>query len=167
MNIFTTIFFSIWLKMGRTGNVPGNSVLGSFQSNLYTKVWVWFGEAYVLYFDLFLGCFFSHNPSHKPILKRVLNINTKCYLIYEQMIQCLLFFVFFFFFSIGFITVPSVHNPHFSYPSDSDYGCGVCEVVINKIRSINSKYDLPFPIQYQNILLKTRYKCFCLIYSTI
>lgn len=53
MNTFTVNFFLSWLKMGYTGNVPRNNVLKSFQSNLSTKVWVWFGEAYRLYFQLF------------------------------------------------------------------------------------------------------------------
>ena len=145
MNTFTVNFFLSWLKMGYTGNVPRNNVLKSFQSNLSTKVWVWFGEAYRLYFQLF---FFLNNPSHMPILKRVLY--TKCYLIYEQMIQCLLFAFFFFkegkkpefsqtlsslipTTSIGFITVPSTHIPRFSYLSDSYYGYIICEFVINKI----------------------------------
>lgn len=96
MNTFTVNFFLSWLKMGYTGNVPRNNVLKSFQSNLSTKVWVWFGEAYRLYFQLF----FLNNPSHMPILETVLYtkcwvLYIKCYLIYEQMIQCLLFSFFF------------------------------------------------------------------------
>lgn len=75
-------FFLSWLKMGHIRNIPGNDVLGSFQSYIYSKAWVRFGEAYRSYFYLFLGLFTICHI--QLILNRVLY--RKCYLTYELMI---------------------------------------------------------------------------------
>ena len=144
MNTFTVNFFLSWLKMGYTGNVPRNNVLKSFQSNLSTKVWVWFGEAYRLYFQLF---FFKQPITYaysqeSPLYQMLSNLWTNDPVLavrffffkegkkpeFSQTLSSLMPTT-----SIGFITVPSTHIPRFSYLSDSYYGYIICEFVINKI----------------------------------